>query len=229
MNDMKFAAKACALFCFGLVYLIGITGVYAQTRINDKDLERLMHNLRDDAKSFRQPFTSALRKSTIRKTSQEKDAENLAALFERQTEALLNNFKRTQKGDSSLSAVQSSAQQVGDIVSRYHLGPQVTSRWEKIRTELGQVLAAYGITGTEPTAENPRGITPGSGEGSGACSQAVGQERADRLVKECLQVSPATHPPCNVQNSCVMIIDEIKRGCGLLEARNRPAFCAEYQ
>jgi hypothetical protein len=37
-----------------------------------------------------------------------------------------------------------------------------------------------------------------------------------------------THPPCNGQNSCSLIIDEIKRGCGLLQ-QNIPTFCAEYK
>ena len=32
------------------------------------------------------------------------------------------------------------------------------------------------------------------------------------------QVSPATYPPCNVDNSCSMIRDEIRRGCALIGA-----------
>jgi len=39
----------------------------AQSRINDKDLENLMRNLKDDAISFRSPFVSALKKSSIRR------------------------------------------------------------------------------------------------------------------------------------------------------------------
>jgi hypothetical protein len=40
-------------------------------------------------------FVSGLKKSTIRKTSQAKDAERLAQLFEKQTASLLTNFKQT--------------------------------------------------------------------------------------------------------------------------------------
>jgi biotin-(acetyl-CoA carboxylase) ligase len=130
---------------------------YGQGRINDKDLEHLMRNLRDDAKSFRSPFKAALNKSTIRKTSKAKDAENLAALFAKQTEALLNNFKRTKKGDTQLDAIRSSAQQLGDVVNSTQLGPQVTTRWEKIQTELQQVLSAYGIN-TADRSGNPQGV-----------------------------------------------------------------------
>ena len=201
---------------------------HAQSRLNDKDLEHLMRNLRDDAKSFRPPFDAGLKRSTIRKTSEARDAAHVAELFEKQPESLLNNFKQTRKGDAALRAVQSSAQQIGDIVRRYQLGPQVTDRWQRIDSELTQVLSAYGMAPAENAQDNPRGISAVPG-GGGTCLTAVGQERAERLVQECSQVSPATHPPCNAQNSCVLIIDEIKRGCGLLTPRDRPAFCAEYQ
>ena len=214
----------------GLCSLLAVLAASSQTRINDKDLENLMRNLKDDAKSFRPSFDSALKKSTIRKTSQAKDAENLAALFEKQTEALLNNFKQTKKGDANLSAVQGTSRQLGAIVKNYLLNSQVAARWDKIQVELQQVLSAYGLNPPDSALENPRGITPGPDPGSnaGACSQAVGRERAQRLVQECLEVSPATHPPCNAQNSCVLIIDEIKRSCALL-GNGAPAFCSEYR
>lgn len=59
------------------------------------------------------------------------------------------------------------------------------------------------------------------------CTDEVGPDRSKQLVEQCLQVSPATHPPCNAQNSCQLIIDEIKRSCALLAA-NAPKFCSEY-
>ncbi|MET4896856.1 hypothetical protein RN629_06715 [Sphingomonadaceae bacterium jetA1] len=54
------------------------------------------------------------------------------------------------------------------------------------------------------------------GEGSLSCSAERGRAAADRLVKICTSVSPATHPPCNVANSCAMIEDEIARSCALI-------------
>ena len=39
---------------------------------------------------------------------------------------------------------------------------------------------------------------------------------AEALARQCRRVSPATHPPCNAANSCVMIRDEVARGCALL-------------
>jgi hypothetical protein len=60
-----------------------------------------------------------------------------------------------------------------------------------------------------------------------SCSETRGAQEAAQLVAQCMQVSPATHPPCNADNSCAMIEGEIRRGCGQLGAAHRPAFCAE--
>jgi hypothetical protein len=60
-----------------------------------------------------------------------------------------------------------------------------------------------------------------------ACSKSAGQKKAELLVQQCQQVSPATHPPCNVANACELMIDEIKRGCAMID-KNAPAFCAGY-
>jgi hypothetical protein len=61
-----------------------------------------------------------------------------------------------------------------------------------------------------------------------SCSTEVGARLADVYVRQCTEVSPATHPPCNAQNPCALIIAEIKRGCRMLSAAEAPAFCRKY-
>lgn len=61
-----------------------------------------------------------------------------------------------------------------------------------------------------------------------ACAKTLGKAKAAQLVQQCIEVSPATHPPCNAANSCEMIRDEIKRGCALI-GKDAPKFCAAYQ
>lgn len=184
-------------------------------RLSDKDLETVMSNQKADAKAFRPRFDSAIKKSSIRKTSQAKDAMNLASTFEKQASSALNEFKKTKKGDS-FPAMLTTASQIEKIMTDLKIDPQTTG-WDKIRTDLNQVSNAFGIA--PATA---------SGDQNTACIQGVGAERSKKLVEECLQVSPATHPPCNSQNSCQLIIDEIKRSCSLL-GQSKPSFCAEYK
>ena len=61
------------------------------------------------------------------------------------------------------------------------------------------------------------------------CTQEIGAAKARVLVNRCLEVSPATHPPCNASNACSLIVDEIKRSCLILgHDPDTPGYCAEY-
>ena len=55
-----------------------------------------------------------------------------------------------------------------------------------------------------------------------SCAGELGKKPSDTLVKWCINVSPATHPPCNSNNACNLITDEIKRGCGFLKNETSP-------
>ena len=61
-----------------------------------------------------------------------------------------------------------------------------------------------------------------------SCRAEIGPGRAAILVARCVAVSPATRPPCNADNPCGLIEDEIARGCDLLDA-DAPDFCAAYR
>ncbi|HJS86952.1 MAG TPA: hypothetical protein VJ779_15965, partial [Acetobacteraceae bacterium] len=58
-----------------------------------------------------------------------------------------------------------------------------------------------------------------------SCRESAGADLAERYVRQCTKVSPATHPPCNAQNPCDEILAEVYRGCRLLTAAERPDFC----
>lgn len=72
---LKFATAFVAVMLMAATG--GAAAASAQGRMSDKDAESLMKNLTEDAKRFRSAFSSAVGKSTIRETSQEKDAKAL--------------------------------------------------------------------------------------------------------------------------------------------------------
>ena len=115
----------------------------APQRMSDKDLERMMINLRNDSKRFGQAFNPAIGKSTIRKTQQEKDAKSLVKTFQNQTDALLNQFKSTKQGQPALGDVLNSASQIDKVLADVPLGPQVGDAWSRVRTELATITDAF--------------------------------------------------------------------------------------
>jgi len=61
-----------------------------------------------------------------------------------------------------------------------------------------------------------------------SCRKELGKKQAAVLVRQCIEISPATHPPCNDQNACSLIKDEIKRGCEFAKTTagvEIPKFC----
>ena len=141
---MKHASlRIFSLLTIALLLSAGALSTAAQDRLSDKDVANMMNNLKNDAKNFRSVWNHALSKSTIRKTSREKDARNLAAQFQNQTEGMLRQFQSNKTADQSLPLVQQTARSIERVKSDVSLGPVVDQQWIKIRTELDQIAQAF--------------------------------------------------------------------------------------
>ena len=94
-------------------------------------------------------------------------------------------------------------------------------------------MAAFGLAAlaacSQPDPVTTSKEMAGTDAPARSCVAEIGREEARALVDQCMQVSPATRPPCNEQNSCEMIRGEIARGCGFGGATDNPDFCAGYQ
>ena len=127
----------------------GAFSTAAQDRLSDKDVANMMNNLKNDAEKFPPVWNHALSKSTIRKTSREKDARNLATQFQNQTEGMLRQFQSNKTADTSLPLVQQTARNIEQVKSDVSLGPVVDQQWTKIRTELDQIAKPSNFLRTE--------------------------------------------------------------------------------
>ncbi len=66
--------------------------------------------------------------------------------------------------------------------------------------------------------------TPPGGQVS--CREELGEAAAIALVERCVQVSPASHPPCHPDNPCTLIQGEIDRSCAMYKpGETKPAQC----
>jgi len=132
-------AVSCAGWCRILVD--GSAGA-----VSDKDVEATMKNLKEDSKKFRKTFDSAVEKSTIRKTSQEKEAKTLSQQFEKQTEALLNQFKDKKKADAGLATVMSTSEQLQKTIDTAGISSQVSADWSRVQTSLDTLAKEFNVT-----------------------------------------------------------------------------------
>jgi len=71
------------------------------------------------------------------------------------------------------------------------------------------------------------GLTAASDAPDVPCRDTVGAAQAAVYVRDCVAVATETHPPCNAQNSCELIVSHnIFRCAGLGDGA--PKFCAAY-
>ena len=113
-------------------------------RLSDKDVQHLMENLRDDSKSFQDPFKDALSKSSIRKTSQEKDARQLSKTLAQQTNSMLNTFKSTHRAEAAFANVTATVNQIDPIVTSLGNAPKANERWNRVHADLQALAPAFG-------------------------------------------------------------------------------------
>lgn len=72
-------------------------------------------------------------------------------------------------------------------------------------------------------------VVPAAAFAEQSCKAEMGARDAQIIVDRCLEVSPATHPPCNADNPCPLIVSEIKRGCEMLgDSDDTPDYCEMY-
>ncbi len=90
-------------FVFVFFWALGGSPARAQNRVNDKDMAAMMKNLHQNAQSFRPRFDDAVHKSTIRHTSQERDAKDMSQAFDNETEKLLHHFKKDRNGEAEFA------------------------------------------------------------------------------------------------------------------------------
>jgi uncharacterized protein len=67
-------------------------------------------------------------------------------------------------------------------------------------------------------------LTAGPNTPDTPCRDTVGTKQAALYVKQCLQVATATHPPCNADNTCELMISHNIDRCAFL-GDNVPKFC----
>jgi hypothetical protein len=108
----------------------------AQGAPSDKDLERQIKNLNAETKKFRSLYDSALAKSDIHNTGQEKDSKLFAEAFQNQAKNMEDSFKKTRKADPYLEACFQQADHIDEVLKSYQLGSETNAQWAKVRSEL---------------------------------------------------------------------------------------------
>lgn len=145
MHSRKLVSCLSMVLIASFLFLLPPPAARAQKRVSDKDMQRMMKNLRYDTKSFRPMFDRAVDKSTIRKTSQAKDAKNLVRTFENQVNAMQSAFQKNPTDGTAATNAVNTAGQIDSLLRTVSLGTNVMSQWQKVQEELHPIAVSFGI------------------------------------------------------------------------------------
>jgi len=135
--------------CFNIALVLAVAfgvfipRVHSQERMNDKDLEKMFDNLKSDSKKFENTFDDAVEKSTIRKTSQEKEAKTLVESFRKQAEAALNKFKKDQHPENELAGLITGGMQIDKLLTATPMGDKADAAWSPVKKELSDIAVQF--------------------------------------------------------------------------------------
>jgi len=150
---MKFRASLIAL-AFVIACLGVATGVQAQVlgqpyRLNDKEVERILHRIENQANNFRHSLDSALDRSRLNGTRREDDINAFIKNFDEQTKRLHDHFDHHKSVAGDVESVLNSAASIDQFMRRQRFnehGERAQNDWSALRASLDELAEAYSVT-----------------------------------------------------------------------------------
>jgi hypothetical protein len=145
--------RKIVLFAFSLVLvLMGVCPeapgqVLGQPyRLNDKEVEKIIHRVEKQADSFRKSLHDALNRSRFDKTRREDDINDYVKEFSKQTSRLHDNFDHHKSTAPDVEGVLDRAARIDVFMSRRPLTARAQSDWSALRANLDELAQAYEVT-----------------------------------------------------------------------------------
>ena len=139
----------------GIVFVISCLGIatraHAQVvgqpyRINDKEVERILHRIENQANKFRHSLDAALDRSRLNGTNREDDINAFIKNFDEQTKRLHDRFDDHKSVAADVEAVLNSAASIDQFMRRQHLNERAQNDWSTLRGNLDELAEAYNVT-----------------------------------------------------------------------------------
>lgn len=147
-----FSSMVCALMLASLsIVAKAQEGPY---RLNDKQVQRVMKQLKKDTEKFRKSVDSSLDKSRLDGTNREDDINKFMEDYEKATERLYDRFKDNKSVGSDVETVLDGAARIDQFMTRRSdqfmrrnsKSGRAERDWAAVRQDLRQLAEAYNVT-----------------------------------------------------------------------------------
>jgi DNA mismatch repair ATPase MutS len=139
-------ALVFVMTCLGAVTLTQAQVVGQPYRLSDKEVERVLHRIENQANTFRHSLDSALDRSRLNGTNREDDINAFIKNFDEQTKRLHDRFDDHKSVAADVEAVLNRAADINQFMRRQRLSERAQNDWSTLRASLDELAAAYNVT-----------------------------------------------------------------------------------
>ena len=125
---------------------IGSPIVGVPFRIDDKQAERIIHNLEKSSDKFRSSLDAALDRSSWDGTRREDDVNSFVKAFYADTKTLHDHFDHKRSTSTDVQSVLERAAMIDQFMLRRPLTSRAQNDWAAIRADLDELARAYNVT-----------------------------------------------------------------------------------
>ena len=115
-------------------------------RLNDKEVKKLMAQLKKDTGKFRKSFDSSLDRSRLNGSNREDDINRFLKNYEDATERLYSRFKDNKSVGADVEAVLDGANEIDRFMTRRLANERAERDWDAVRQDLRRLAEAYNVS-----------------------------------------------------------------------------------
>jgi hypothetical protein len=115
-------------------------------RLSDKDVKKLMAQLKKDTGRFRKSLDSSLDRSRLNGTNREDDINTIVKSYEDATERLYSRFKDNKSVGADVEAVLDGAAELDRFMARRLASEKAERDWAAVREDLRRLADAYNVS-----------------------------------------------------------------------------------
>jgi hypothetical protein len=115
-------------------------------RLNDKEVKKLMAQLKKDTGRFRKSFDSSLDRSRLNGSHREDDINRFLKNYEDATERLYSRFKDNKSVGADVEAVLDGANEIDQFMTRRLASERAERDWAEVRQDLRRLAEAYNVS-----------------------------------------------------------------------------------
>src|SRR5215216_2390849 len=150
-GEVKPMLKKRVLAIFNVLMLVAVFSVVVRAqdapyRLSDKEVKKLMAQLKKDTGKFRKSLDSSLDRSRLNGTNREDDINASLKNYEDTTERLYSRFKDNKSVGADVEAVLDGAAEIDRFMTRRLASERAERDWQSVRQDLRRLAEAYNVS-----------------------------------------------------------------------------------